>query len=212
MKAQLARRAAFSVFAQQRLKADLRIVAGRARTVLGVYRCDLAAAKGVNLIKGLGIQRAVAAQRGTPAHFAHVLGWRAHRIDGICHAVLAENFHGALIEIVSLGQDRRAGVTFDEKMVDPEVGQQQRAGETATAAADNQYRYFEIKRIGRCGHALSPGSKLCGALRAQGGARDRSVAREALSRRWQTGPWRGAWMARRVPRRGSATARQAHPC
>ena len=114
MKAQLARRAAFSVFAQQRLKADLRIVAGRARTVLGVYRCDLAAAKGVNLIKSLAVQRSVAAQRSTPAHLAHMFGWRAHRIDGICHAVLAENFHGALIEIVSLGQDRRASVTFDE--------------------------------------------------------------------------------------------------
>ena len=162
VEAQLAGRALFRMLAQQRLEPELRIIARRAGTVARVERRDLATAKSVDFVEGLGVQRTVTAERSAPAHLAHILHRRTDGIDRIRHAMLAEHFHGALIEIVRLGQDRGACMTFNQQMVDAEIGQQQRTRQSARASPDDQYRDFDVKSCGCHGHECAPDSLRAG--------------------------------------------------
>ena len=139
-----ARPAAFGVSTQQRLEPELRVVTRRARAVRGVDRRDRATAESIDLVKRAGIQRTVAAKGSSPAHLGHVLRWRAYGINRIGNRVLAQHFHRALIQVMRLGQMRGARVPLDHQVIDAEIGQQNRGGQTAATAAHDQYRYCKI--------------------------------------------------------------------
>jgi hypothetical protein len=86
----------------------------------------------------LAVQRAVAAEGGHPPDLAELLDGAADFVDGVGDAVLAVHLHGALVQVVRLGQDGRARMAFDEQMVDAQIGQENRAGKAAASAADDQ--------------------------------------------------------------------------
>ena len=84
------------------------------------------------------VEGAVAAQGGQPSDLAELLDRAPDFVDGVGDAVLAVDLHGALIEVVRLRQDGGAWVAFDEQVLDTVIGQKDRAGQAAAAAADDQ--------------------------------------------------------------------------
>jgi hypothetical protein len=59
----------------------------------------------------------------------------------VSDCMLAKNLHGALVEIVRLGQVRRAVVSLHQQVLDAVRRQEDRCGQPGTAAAHNQDRY-----------------------------------------------------------------------
>lgn len=148
-----ARCAPLGVRAQQRLEPHLRVVARQARAVVGVLVLEAPASEGVEGEQGAAVEFAVAAQGGHPAGLAHVLRRRADLVDRVRDAVLPEHLHGALVEVVRLRQRRGAGVPLDEMVVDAVLGQQDRGGQAAAAAADDEYGNGDV-RHGACSWKL----------------------------------------------------------
>lgn len=74
----------------------------------------------------LAVHCIVAAKRGGPRHLAHVPQRASHGLQAIDHRVQAKRLHGSLVQVMGLGQDRRARVAFEQAMRNAIVRQEGR--------------------------------------------------------------------------------------
>ncbi len=76
--------------------------------------------------------------------------------------MLPERFHGALVEVVGLGEQRGAGVLFDHQVLDTQVGQEDRCGQAAAASSDDEdgNLVFRIAEAFLCGWVDAAGESV----------------------------------------------------
>lgn len=129
--------------AQQRLQSQLRIIRRGSGTVTTVGLLERAPPEAVDLMDRPPIEWAVPTQRGHHLDLRHVVHGRADRVNVLGEAVLAEDFHRPLVEVVRFGQQRSRLVAFHQQVVDPVVGKENRTGEATTSATDNEDRHVK---------------------------------------------------------------------
>ena len=85
----------------------------------------------------LTVGRPVASQRRRPGDLAHVACRAAFVPELFPHAMLPEDLHRALVEIVGFWQDRSRVVSFEEEVIDAIVREETRKTETTASSPNN---------------------------------------------------------------------------